>query len=120
MSMNRESNFHEKRTCSYLFKVSNIDEQFEYTESDATFPLFCVDRLHLGELIQCLTCKTQFKSYSFSDICAHYTQFHNWENAGTVNIYNCLYCTGNVHFYLRSARTDPEIFHFCKPIEKTD
>lgn len=120
MSMKRESNVHEKDTKSYIVKVSNINEHLDYTESDATYPLFRVDRLHLGELILCLTCKFQFKSNSFSDIYAHYTHFHNWESSGSIHFYKCLYCTRNVHFYLRSDQTNPDIFHFCTPIEKTN
>lgn len=102
MSMKQVSNIHEKDPMSNLVNVSNIKEYLDYTESDASYPLFRVDRLYSGELIQCLTCKFQVKSNSFSDIYAHYTHFQNCESSGTIHFYKCLYWR-DVHFYVRSA-----------------
>ncbi|XP_037725870.1 uncharacterized protein LOC119557258 [Drosophila subpulchrella] len=98
---------------------SNPSEQFDFdrTENDATHPILRGDHRHQGELVQCLTCRMQFKSFSFSDICAHYIFTHsNRNNCDFSNhLYKCLYCKRDVHYFLRAEKSDPEIYHFCSP-----
>ncbi|XP_043948852.1 uncharacterized protein LOC122818610 [Drosophila biarmipes] len=94
-------------------------EQFDFdrTENDATHPILRSDHRHQGELVQCLTCRQQFKSFSFSDICAHYVYTHgNRHNCDSSNHpYKCLYCKRDVHYFRRAEKSDPEIYHFCSP-----
>ncbi|XP_043063396.1 uncharacterized protein LOC122319753 [Drosophila ficusphila] len=124
MSMNRSTN-----NCSLdVIKGSNTtsgdnnsNEQFDRTENDATHPILRSDHRHQGELVLCLTCHKQFKSFSFSDICAHFIYTHpNRQNSATFkNLYKCLYCKRDIHYFLRAEKSDPEIYHFCSPRKKT-
>ncbi|XP_044316845.1 uncharacterized protein LOC123037956 [Drosophila rhopaloa] len=115
MSMNRPS-----KTCSLeVIKsttgVGNLNETIDRTEYDATHPILRSDHSHQGELVQCLTCHKHFKSFSFSDICAHYKFTHSNKNSSFAdNSYKCLYCKRDVHYFQRSEK-NPEIFHFCSP-----
>ncbi|XP_041566518.1 uncharacterized protein LOC121467888 [Drosophila elegans] len=118
MSMNRPSN-----NCSLevikstTAAVGNLNETLDRTENDATHPILRSDHRHQGELVQCLTCRMQFMSFSFSDICAHYIFTHNRKNFScyAANSYKCLYCTRDVHYFQRAEKSNPEIYHFCSP-----
>ncbi|XP_039232003.1 uncharacterized protein LOC120321900 [Drosophila yakuba] len=87
------------------------------TESDATHPILRSDHRHQGELVECLTCSLQFKSFSYSDICTHYTfnHPHNSANLSHRHLPKCLYCKRDVHRFQRAQKSQPEIYHFCSP-----
>lgn len=79
----------------------------DHSESDATHPLLRSDR-HPIEFTQCLSCNLRFKNNSFSEICAHYSLHPHPQS-----VLKCLYCNGNVYYYLHPAKVLPKVFHFC-------
>ncbi|XP_041675166.1 uncharacterized protein LOC121530317 [Drosophila eugracilis] len=121
MSMERPANNCNLEVIKSTLGVNpnlNSSEQYDFdrTENDATHPILRSDRRRQGELVQCLTCRMQFKSFSFSDICAHYIFTHDNRNeCGLNQLYKCLYCKRDVHYFLREKKSNPEIYHFCSP-----
>ncbi|XP_041631104.1 uncharacterized protein [Drosophila kikkawai] len=112
MSINRQPQT--QQTPNKVNGSNSITDLLDRTENDATHPILRSDHRHQGELVQCLTCHMQFESCSFSDICAHYTFYHN-NNYNQNNTNKCLYCDRDVHYYQRAEKTSPAIYHFCSP-----
>ncbi|XP_044250743.1 uncharacterized protein [Drosophila takahashii] len=99
----------------------SVPYDFDRTENDATHPILRSDHRHQGELVQCLTCRQQFKSFSFSDICAHYVFGHGDRSNCDFgeHPYKCLYCRRDVHYFQRAEKSHPEIYHFCAPRKRS-
>ncbi|XP_039153294.1 uncharacterized protein LOC120285336 [Drosophila simulans] len=89
---------------------------FDRTESDATHPILRRDHRHKPERVECLTCCSQFESFSYSDICSHYI-FNHPHNSDSLrhHLPKCLYCKRDVHRFQRNNKSEPEIYHFCSP-----
>lgn len=79
----------------------------ERSESDATHPLLRLDRYPI-EFMLCLSCNLRFQNNSFSEICAHYSVYPHPQS-----FQKCLYCNGNVYYYLHPTKLLPKVFHFC-------